>query len=107
MGLFQSRFVFCYHLYKEYDLKIIDDKLFQTMVFFPASTIPGSYEVNIYQIKNQVIVSEKNKKIVIKRTGIGNIIYQFAHDLPATYGIICIVFAVFAGLMAATAFRKL
>ena len=39
------------NLYKEYRLKIIDDKLFQTSVFFPATTIPGSYEVNIYQIQ--------------------------------------------------------
>jgi len=93
--------------YKEYKLKIIDNKLFQTKVFFPSSTIPGSYDVDIYQIQNKIIISEKNKKIIIKKTGIGNIIFQFAHNNPATYGILCIMFALFAGLIAATVFRRL
>ncbi len=67
------------NLYKEYKLKIIDNKLFQTKVFFPSNTIPGSYNVDIYQIKNKIILSEKNKKIMIKKAGIGNVIFQFAH----------------------------
>ena len=95
------------NLYKEYDLKIVDSKLFQTKVFFPSNTIPGSYDVNIFHIQNKVIVSEKNKKIVIKKAGIGNKIFQFAHEHPAAYGIICIVFAIFAGLISATVFRRL
>ena len=49
----------------------------------------------------------KNKKIIIKKAGIGNIIFQFAHNKPAAYGILCIVFALFAGLIAATVFRRL
>ena len=52
-------------------------------------------------------ITKKNKKIIIKKSGIGNIIFQFAHNKPATYGILCIVFAVFAGLMGATIFRRL
>ena len=95
------------NLYKEYKLKIIDDKLFQTRVFFPTNTVPGFYDVNIYQIINKVIISEKNKKIIIKKAGIGNKIFQFAHNQPSAYGILCIVFAVLAGLMGATIFRRL
>ena len=95
------------NLYKEYKLKIIDNKLFQTKVFFPSTTMPGSYDVDIYQIQNKIIKSEKNKKIIIKKSGIGNIIFQFAHNKPATYGILCIMFALFAGLIAATVFRRL
>ena len=39
----------------------MDNKLFQTRIFFPSNTIPGIYDVNIYQIKNKIIVSEKLK----------------------------------------------
>ena len=85
----------------------MDHKLFQTRIFFPSNTIPGIYDVNIYQIKNKIIVSEKNKKIIIKKTGIGNKIFEFAHDHPASYGIISIMMAILAGLVAATAFRRL
>ncbi len=95
------------NLFKEYNLKTVDSKLFQTKVFFPNNAMPGSYDVNIYQILNKIIVSEKNKKLLIKRSGIGNKIFQFAHNQPSIYGILCIVFAILAGLMGATIFRGL
>tara|TARA_Y100000590_G_C15640322_1_gene984706 strand:+ start:276 stop:1034 length:759 start_codon:yes stop_codon:yes gene_type:complete len=95
------------NFYKEYKIKIVDDKLFQTRIFFPSNTIPGIYDVNIFQIKNKIIVSQNNKKIIIKKAGIGNKIYEFANDHPASYGIVSIMFAIIAGLVAATAFRRL
>ena len=94
-------------LYKKYELKIVDEKLFQTRIFFPSSTIPGSYNVSIIQVDNKKIINEKNKIIIIKKTGIGDKIYQFAQKQPASYGILSILFAVFSGLAAATAFRRL
>lgn len=39
------------NFYKQYYLKTIDNKLFQTRVFFPPNTLPGIYNVNIFQIK--------------------------------------------------------
>ena len=95
------------NFYKEYKIKIVDNKLFQTRIFFPSNTIPGTYDINIYQIKDKKIISEKNKKIIIKKTGVGNKIFNLAHNEPIIYGIICIVFAILAGLLAATAFRRL
>ena len=95
------------NFYKEYKIKIVDDKLFQTRIFFPPNTKPGVYDINIYQIQNKLVISEKNKKLIIKKAGLGNQIYNFAHNQPVTYGIVCILFAVFAGLLGAAAFRRL
>ena len=94
-------------LYHKYELKIVDEKLFQTRIFFPSKTIPGIYNVDIYQIKNNKIINEKNKRIIIKKTGIGEKIYQFAQKQPISYGILSILFAVISGLTAAGAFRRL
>ena len=94
-------------LYHEYELKIVDEKLFQTRIFFPSSTIPGLYNVSIFQVNNKKIINEKNKRIIVKKTGIGDKIYQFAQKHPASYGILSILFAVISGLAAATAFRRL
>ena len=94
-------------LYREYELKIVDEKLFQTRIFFPSSTIPGLYNVSIFQVDNKIIINEKNKRIIIKKTGIGDKVYQFAQKKPALYGILSILFAVISGLAAATAFRRL
>ena len=94
-------------LYKEYKFSNIDDKLFQSRVFFPSNSIPGKYNVAVYQIKNKVIVSKKNRVINIKKSGIGEKIYKFAHQKSAAYGLLSILFAVLSGLLAATIFRRL
>ena len=95
------------NLFKEYNFKNIDNKLFQSQVYFPTKSIPGEYTVTIYQIKDKLIKNKKIKKILIKKSGIGEIIFKFAHNEPATYGILSILFAILSGLLAATLFRRL
>ena len=92
--------------YKEFEMKIFKDKLFQTSVFFPPNTIPGVYNVDIYYIKHKTIMNKDQKKIIVKKTGIGSDIYEFARKRAATYGVFVIIFSVMSGLIAATLFRK-
>ena len=94
------------NLFKEYRIEKIDNKLFQTRVFFPAKSIPGEYKVNVYQIKNNLILNNKEKIITLKKSGIGNQIYNFAHMNAAAYGLFTIIFAVLSGFLAATLFRR-
>ena len=94
-------------LFKEYKLKNIENKLFQTRVFFPSNSIPGNYKVTIFQIKNKLILNKKNKLIIIKKSGVGEKIFEFAHNQSATYGLLSILFAVLSGLIGATIFRRL
>ena len=94
------------NLFKEYDIEKIDDKLFQTRIFFPAKSIPGEYKVNVYQIKNNLILNNKEKIITLKKSGVGSQIYNFAHKNAAAYGLFAIIFAVLSGFLAATLFRR-
>jgi uncharacterized protein (TIGR02186 family) len=94
------------HLFKEYEIENIDNKLFQTRIFFPAKAIPGEYKVNVYQIKDNLILNNKEKVITLKKSGIGNQIYNFAHKNAAAYGLFAIIFAVLSGFLAATLFRR-
>ena len=93
-------------LFKEYEIENIDNKLFQTRIFFPAKSIPGEYKVNVYQIKDNLILNNKEKVITLKKSGIGNQIYNFAHKNAAAYGLFAIIFAVLSGFLAATLFRR-
>ena len=95
------------NLYKEYKFNNIENKLFQTRVFFPTNSIPGEYKIQIYQIKNKIIINKKNKIINIKKSGIGDKISKFANSQPASYGLLSVIFAVLSGLFAATIFRRL
>ncbi len=95
------------NLYKKYELENVDNKLFQTRVFFPSNSIPGEYTVTIYQVRDMVIKNKKTKIIKINRSGIGNKIFKYAQEQPGIYGLLVIILAIFSGLIAATAFRRL
>jgi Putative transmembrane protein (Alph_Pro_TM). len=88
-------------------LENVDNKLFQTRVFFPSNSIPGEYTVTIYQVRDMVIKNKKTKIIKINRSGIGNKIFKYAQEQPGIYGLLVIILAIFSGLIAATAFRRL
>ena len=94
------------NLFKEYNIEKIDNKLFQTRIFFPAKSIPGEYKVNVYQIKNNLILNNKEKIITLKKSGVGSQIYNFAHNNAAAYGLFAIIFAIMSGFLAATLFRR-
>ena len=94
------------NLFKEYDIEKIDNKLFQTRIFFPAKSIPGEYKVNVYQIKNNLILNNKEKIITLKKSGVGSQIYNFAHKNAAAYGLFAVIFAILSGFLAATLFRR-
>ncbi len=93
--------------YSEFEMKKFKNKLFQTSVYFPATTTPGKYTVSIYHIRNKTIMSKEDKIINIKKSGIGNEIFNFANNNSAAYGFFTIIFAVLSGLIAATLFRRL
>ena len=94
------------NLFKEYEINNINNKLFQTRVFFPPNSIPGKYIVSVYQIKNNIITDRDDKMIIIEKSGIGSQIYNFAHKHSAAYGLFTIIFAIISGLLAATLFRR-
>ena len=93
-------------LFKEYKVEKIENKLFQTRIFFPAKSIPGEYKVNVYQIKNNIVLNKKEKIITLAKSGVGSQIYDFAHNNAAAYGLFAIIFAVLSGFLAATLFRR-
>jgi hypothetical protein len=42
----------------------------------------------------------------VRKAGLSALIYRFAHDYSALYGIFAIIFAVASGWLAAVAFRR-
>ena len=94
------------NLFKEYKVEKIENKLFQTRIFFPAESMPGEYKVDVYQIKNNIILNKKEKVITLAKSGVGSQIYAFAHNNAAAYGLFTIIFAVLSGFLAATLFRR-
>ena len=93
--------------YSKFEMKKFKNKLFQTSVYFPATTTPGKYNVSVYHVRNKTIISKEDKIINIEKSGIGSDIYKFANNNSVAYGLFTIVFAILSGLIAATLFRRL
>ena len=94
-------------MFKHFELKSIDEKLFQTRLYFPSTIPTGEYGVTTYRIKDGKIISSSNKIILINKSGIGRKIYFFAQENSAVYGIATIILAIILGTGGAAIFRKL
>ena len=57
-------------------------------------------------LQDNLIINNKEKVITLKKSGIGNQIYNFAHKNAAAYGLFAIIFAILSGFLAATLFRR-
>ena len=90
----------------EQNVSIIRGALFRAPVNLPANIVPGEYEVRVLHVQDNQLIAEDTTYISVAKTGIGAMIYSFAHDYSIFYGFFAVCFAVFAGWLAAAAFHK-
>lgn len=88
------------------EVRMLSPRLFRTDVAFPTNVPVGNYMVEVFLVKNGIVVGAQTTPLSINKTGVLAEIFFFAYDNPATYGVLAIVFAVLAGLGANAAFRK-
>ncbi len=80
--------------------------LFTINVDLPANTPVGDYSVVVYLYQDGILLGRDEAELVVNKVGIERRIFDLAHDQPVTYGILCVVISLFAGWIAALAFRK-
>ena len=80
--------------------------LFRATLDLPKNVPPGNYEVRVVHFRDGDVLSEETTGMKIKKAGLSALIYNFAHDYSAFYGLFAIVFAVCSGWLAAVAFRR-
>ncbi len=82
-------------------------RLFRTRVYFPANVPTGTYKVEVFLLRDGVVVSAQTTPLIISKIGLGAEVYDFAHRESALYGIIAIIIALSAGLLVGFIFRKM
>ncbi len=80
--------------------------LFAINVDLPANTPVGDYSVAVYLYQDGVLLGRDEADLVVNKVGIERRIFDLAHNQPVTYGILCVAISLFAGWIAALAFRK-
>lgn len=82
------------------------ETLFRTLVHFPAKVTEGTYSAQIFLIRDGVEISAETIPLFVNKTGFQAEVNYWAHAQPALYGLAAILLALFAGWIAAVAFRK-
>ncbi len=87
-------------------VNFLGDRLFRTRVDFPANVPTGTYTIEVFQIFDGKVVGAQTTPLIVSKVGLGAEIYDFAHSNAALYGIFSVILALFAGWLAAVAFRR-
>ena len=81
-------------------------RLFRSDVFFPANVPTGTYQVQVYLIRDGAVVNAQTTPLIVSKIGLEAEIFDFAHNNSALYGVVAILVALVAGWLAHIAFRK-
>ena len=90
----------------EGQVAFMGQRLFRTLVEFPANVPTGSYTVEVYLIRDGEIAGAQTTPLEIRKAGLEAEIFQFAHRYAVYYGLIAIVLALMAGWAAGVIFRR-
>src|SRR3546814_5445933 len=81
-------------------------KLFRTAISFPATAPVGTYQAEVYLIRDERIIAAQSSPLFIDKQGIEQEIYDFSRQEPAAYGLVAVPTAMLAGWLAAVLDRK-
>jgi uncharacterized protein (TIGR02186 family) len=88
------------------NVTFLGNRLFRTRITLPANVPTGTYQVQVFLIQDGRVVSGQTTPLSVSKVGGEAVVFDFAHNQPALYGLIAIALALVAGWMAHLAFRK-
>jgi uncharacterized protein (TIGR02186 family) len=94
-------------LYARLDNKVrlAEETLFQAHFAMPANLVEGDYAAEFFLVRDRAVVSAGTTIIRVEKAGIERWIFNLAQQAPLAYGALAIGLALFAGWLAAAAFR--
>jgi len=87
-------------------VSVLGNRLFRTLVTFPANVPTGTYSVEVFLIRDGVVAGAQTTPLIVSKVGTEAEIFDFAHNQAPLYGIVAIVIALVAGWLAGAIFRK-
>ncbi len=84
----------------------IGRSLFRTSIDLPANVPIGPVTARTYLFRDAELIAEKTTTVQLERRGIEALLYSFAFDHPALYGLFAVIMAVCSGLAASAIFNR-
>ena len=80
--------------------------IFRASIVLPANVPVGPFETRVYLFREEKFLSKFSVRHTLEREGLERYLHAFAFRLPTLYGIVTVIIAVGAGLLASTVFRR-
>ena len=88
------------------EIVVIDDSLFRATLTLPANVPTGEYVAETILVRDGEVLSRRQARLTVEKSGMSAEIYNFAKGHGALYGLIAIAAALVAGWLGGVAFRK-
>ena len=88
-------------------VSFLGNRLFRAEISLPANVPTGAYHVYTYLVQDGLVVSAQTTPLFVSKIGAEAVVFDFAYQNAAWYGLIAILIALMAGWIAHLAFRKM
>ncbi len=94
------------YIYDPAGVVFVGRNLFRATVDLPASVPVGKYATDVYLLREGDVLSHNRSQLTIDKQGFERFVFSAAFDYPLLYGIIAVIIAVTAGLLASALTRR-
>ena len=95
-------------LFQESDdaVKFLGRSLFRGAIDLPVNVPIGRYTTQVYLFRDGKLLSQSQSSLEVHKVGFERVVYTLAFSYPLAYGLLAVLMAVSAGLLAYTLFRR-
>ena len=95
-------------LFQESDdaISFIGRSLFRGSVALPVNVPIGRYTTQVFLFRDGKLLSQSQSSLQVHKVGMERVVYMLAFHYPFVYGLLAVLMAVSAGLLAWTVFRR-
>ena len=84
----------------------LDDTLFSIAINFPANILEGVYNIEIYLVDNDTVISFQSIPVYVNKVGFNSQIAEFAKNQRVLYGLTSIIIAILVGFFVNYIFNR-
>jgi uncharacterized protein (TIGR02186 family) len=94
------------YIERPYGVIFTGKSIFRASIVLPANVTVGPFDTRVYLFREEKLLSRFSVRLNLEREGLERHLHAFAYRLPTLYGLLTVMIAVGAGLLASTVFRK-
>ncbi len=88
------------------DVRFLSTNLFRAALSVPANVPIGAHRARAYLFKNGQFITETSAPLEIRKSGVEQMIYDYAHQYGTLYGVFAVALAMLTGWLGRLIFQK-